>query len=221
MIFIYLFVIGISFCKLMSGYELIDVLNIFVVGSSNIGIVRMLEILVSFVFYYMAVSIIIKSLENMFIFYDYIYVRTDNGKLFLYKAFKTVAVKSLLIIAQKILAEVLIMAIIRENQITKEYVFQNICIYFTFVLIGAAGIMFFYHNLFSNKLAGIFSIFILVFIFLNVKKANLMNFLIPLSLKENLNILSMPVAGQIIKILIIFIIFVYLNYRSKSFERTN
>ncbi len=221
MILIYLFVIGISFCKLMSGYELIDVLNIFVVGSSNIGNVRILEILVSFVFYYMAVSIIIKSLENMFIFYDYIYVRTDNGNLFPYKAFKTVAVKSLLIIAQKILAEVLIMAIIQENQITKEYVFQNISIYFTFVLIGAAGIMFFYHNHFSNKLAGIFSIFILLFILLNVKKVNLMNFLIPLNLKENLNILSMPVAGQIIKILIIFIIFVYLSYRSKSFERTN
>ena len=215
MIFCYLLFMGLVLCKAVQGYELIDVLNIFSTGNCGAGQIKIFEIVISLFMYFLSVNSVIKSFEKVNIFYDYISVRKKQHHLFFYEAIKNVLVSSLIIGAQKVAAEGLLMILEQKHPFIMEYLFQNIVFLTTIIIIGLIGIIVFYQNLYSNKIATIASMCILICIFLNVKEIVGINIVIP----QRLNSKGYPVIEIIIKIAVICMSILYLNNKNKTFER--
>lgn len=215
MVFLYVFVLGYIMSTIMSGYELVDVINIFSRGNSVCYNANMYEVATSFTFYYISISHIVKSIEKMAMFYDYIYVRTKSKSVFFLKMIKSLTFNVIIIAVQKMVAEVLLMVVLHKNCFTIEYILQNIICMTTLLMLGVVGITFFYCNCFSYKIVGSFSLTILIFIILSIREIDCKNVLIPI----NLTTKSIPKLGLVIKTVIICTILIYARHKSKLFER--
>lgn len=111
---------------------------------------------------------------------------------------------------------ILFLFIIEQKKLfTVEYLFQNVIFLTTIIIIGLIGIILFYQNIFSNKIAIIASMLVLICMFFYAKGERWINIVIP----QRLNTGGYPIIEIGIKFAVICMIILYLNNKNKTFER--
>ena len=217
MIFLYLCLIGLLLCRVISGYDIENVLHIINTGKNGIGRSSIFEIIISFTFYNLSIIRIIKSLEETNILYEYISIRINTKRLLFLRMIKVITKCVIVIMIQKIAAESLIMLFEKTIGFNIEYLFQNLTIASSFILVGLYYILCFYHNNFSNKLAMIIGMLILICIFLNVQNVAIGSLIIP-RIKSDLPYMLLCLS---IKILLSVLMYLHCKQKSLNFERMN
>lgn len=217
MIFIYIFLIGFFLCKVVPGYEFENILLIINTGYSGIGKGNVFEMLISFTFYYISITMIIESIEQTIILYEFIHCRTSTKVFILHKMIRNMTETMVKIILQKLIATSLISLIEGKIYICLEYFLQDLIIITTLMLIGLLSILCFYNNIFSQRISVIIGMMTLIIIFSNVRNFPIADMIIPRTSVGNLYI----TVCLCIKILLFILLYLTCKRKSLKFERMN